>query len=196
MTDFDVAADAPAVFVRATSSLATARVRPEVTIEAIPSPTRIAPHSAALAGEVLSAGLAESLHGSGRLILMYDEEQVETWGGPFRIVCFAQSPLEAEIRLDPIVSDVVWSWLTDALENAQADYSRASGTATRVLSKGYGELSDQGETGHLELRASWTPGGTDMSGHVAAWANLLCLLAGLPPTSDAVSLNVHKRERG
>ena len=188
--------DAPQEFVAATASIAKANIRSEVTVEAIPSPTRVAPHSVALAGEVLSMGSDDSLHGSGRLILMHDEEQGDTWGGPFRIVCFVQSPLEAEIRLDPIVSDVVWSWLIDALDTAGASYSSASGTATRVLSKGYGELADQGETGHLELRASWTPEGSDMSGHVSAWSSLLCLLAGLPPTTDVVSLNARKRERG
>ena len=76
------------------------------------------------------------------------------------------------------------------------EYANASGTATRVLSRGFGELADQGESAHIELRASWSPGGNDMSGHVQAWATLLCMLAGLPPTSDAVSIDAHKRERG
>lgn len=196
MSNFDIAPDAPADFVRAAESLIAAGVRPEVSVEVIPSPTRIAPHSAAISGEVLASGNTESLHGTGRLILMHDDDQIASWGGPFRIVCFAQAPLDADIALDSMLSEVTWSWLTDALAASGANYANASGTATRVLSQGFGELADQGESAHIELRASWSPSGDDMTGHVQAWATLLCMLAGLPPTSDAVSMKAHKRERG
>lgn len=196
MSDFDIAPDAPAEFVRAARSLIAVNSRAEVSVEIIPSPTRIAPHSAAISGEVLASDNSESLHGTGRLILMHDPNQIAAWGGPFRIVCFAQAPLDSDIALDSMLSEVTWSWLTDALAASDAAYSNASGTATRVLSRGFGELADQGESAHIELRASWTPGGNDMSGHVQAWATLLCMLAGLPPTSDAVSIDAHKRERG
>jgi len=196
VSNFEIAPDAPAEFVRATESLLAAGVRAEVSVDIIPSPTRIAPHSAAISGEVLASGNTESLHGTGRLIMMHDPDQIAAWGGPFRIVCFAQAPLDAEIALDSMLSEVTWSWLTDALAASGADYANASGTATRVLSQGFGELADQGESAHIELRASWSPSGDDMSGHVRAWATLLCMLAGLPPTSDAVSIDAHKRERG
>ena len=196
MSNFEIAPDAPAEFVRASASIARAQVRPEVSVEIIPSPTRVAAHSAAIAGEVLASGNSESLHGTGRFILMHDLDQVAAWGGAFRIVCFAQAPLDADIALDPLLSDVTWSWLTDALDASDASYSNASGTATRVLSQGFGELADQGESAHIELRASWSPSGEDMAGHVRAWATLLCMLAGLPPTGDAVSMDAHKRERG
>ena len=191
-----MAPDAPAEFVRAATSLTAANVRAEVSVEIIPSPTRIAPNSAAISGEVLASGNSESLHGTGRLILMHDPDQIAAWGGSFRIVCFAQAPLDSEIALDSMLSEVTWSWLTDALAASGAEYANASGTATRVLSRGVGELADQGESAHIELRASWSPSGDDMSGHVQAWATLLCMLAGLPPTSDAVSIDAHKRERG
>ena len=196
MSDFEIAPGAPADFVRAAKSLMTAKVRAEVSVEVIESPTRIAPHSAAISGEVLASGNSDSLHGTGRLILMHDADQVSAWGGAFRIVCFAQAPLDSDIALDSMLSEVTWSWLTDALAASHADYANASGTATKVLSQGFGELSDQGESAHIELRASWSPSGDDMSGHVQAWSTLLCMLAGLPPTSDAVSIDAHKRERG
>ena len=196
MSDFEIAPDAPAEFVRAATSLMAAKVRSEVSVEVIPSPTRIAPHSAAIAGEVLATGDGESLHGTGRLIVMHDPDQIAAWGGVFRLVCFAQAPLDPDIALDSMLGEVTWSWLTDALATSHADYSNASGTATRVLSQGFGELSDQGESAHIELRASWSPTGDNMSGHVQAWSTLLCMLAGLPPTSDAVSIDAHKRERG
>jgi hypothetical protein len=196
VSDFDIAPGAPTEFVRAATSLLAANIRAEVSVEIIPSPTRVAPHSAAIAGEVLATGNSESLHGTGRLILMHDPDQIAAWGGVFRIVCFAQAPLDSDIALDSMLSEVTWSWLTDALAASNADYANASGTAPRVLSQGFGELSDQGESAHIELRASWSPSGDDMSGHVQAWSTLLCMLAGLPPTSDAVSMDAHKRERG
>jgi hypothetical protein len=196
VSDFDIAPGAPTEFVRAATSLLAANIRAEVSVEIIPSPTRVAPHSAAIAGEVLATGNSESLHGTGRLILMHDPDQIAAWGGVFRIVCFAQAPLDSDIALDSMLSEVTWSWLTDALAASNAVYANASGTATRVLSQGFGELSDQGESAHIELRASWSPSGDDMSGHVQAWSTLLCMLAGLPPTSDAVSMDAHKRERG
>ncbi|HCT15352.1 MAG TPA: DUF3000 domain-containing protein, partial [Corynebacterium nuruki] len=37
----------------------------------------------------------------------------------------------------------------------------------------------------LELRASWTATGTDLSGHVTAFAHVLAKSAGLPPEGVA-----------
>jgi hypothetical protein len=97
VSDFDIAPGAPAEFVRAATSLLAANIRAEVSVEIIPSPTRVAPHSAAIAGEVLATGNSESLHGTGRLILMHDPDQIAAWGGVFRIVCFADVALRGVI---------------------------------------------------------------------------------------------------
>ena len=53
-------------------------------------------------------------------------------------MCFAQAPLEPDIGVDPILADVAWSWLVDALDSRRAGYHSASGTATKTLSKGFG----------------------------------------------------------
>jgi hypothetical protein len=196
VTSLDISDDAPPEFIRAAKTLLSAEVRPEVVIRGIPSPTKIAQHSVALSADITPLGSQDVPLGTGRFILMYDPDQMTTWGGAFRIVCFAQAPLDGEIALDPMLSGVTWSWLVDALDTPESPYSNASGTATRVLSQGFGELADQGETAHIELRASWSPTGHDLHGHVSAWVSLLCLLAGLPPTGDAVSMHAHKRERG
>ena len=81
--------------------------------------------------------------GTGRFVLLYDPEEPEAWGGPFRVVCFAQAPLETDIGLDPFVAGVAWSWLEDALAVRGAHYAAASGTATKVISTGFGELAGQ-----------------------------------------------------
>ncbi|MEN9751324.1 MAG: hypothetical protein RLZZ600_371 [Actinomycetota bacterium] len=187
----------PAEFAAAIASLKTTSVRPEVSVRDIPSPGSVAQFSYALAADVYPMSDREGgPHGTGRFIVLYDPEQLEAWGGVFRVVCFAQAPLEVEIGLDPFLADVTWSWLIDALNGRGAHFSNPSGTATRTLSTGFGELAGGPDGAQIELRASWTPTSYDLTGQLEAWADLLCMLAGLPPTSDAVSLNAKRRERG
>lgn len=183
---------APAAFDRAVAQLRTAAFRSELVVREIPAPERIAPESFALAADVRlgseeSAG--DSPYGAGRLILMHDPELAEDWGGPFRIVCFAQAPLEVEIGLDPFLADVAWSWLVDALESRGAELTFASGTATKTLSTGFGALESEGDGAQIELRASWTPLGSDFAAHAEAWGELLTMLAGLPHQEGVASLN-------
>mgnify|MGYP000033979667 FL=1 len=194
MTDTE---NLPEAFKLALESIKSVSFREELTVRQIDSPGGVAPYSYALAADVLIAEHEhESQHGTGRFILLYDPEEPESWGGPFRVVAFAQAPLEAEIGLDPFLANVAWSWLTDALAIREADYFNASGTATRILSTGFGELADSGEGAQIELRASWSPASPKMGDQAEAWGELLCMLAGLPPTADAVSLTARRRERG
>lgn len=194
MTDTE---NLPEAFKLALESIKSVSFREELTVRQIDSPGGVAPYSYALAADVLIAEHEhESQHGTGRFILLYDSEEPESWGGPFRVVAFAQAPLEAEIGLDPFLANVAWSWLTDALAIREADYFNASGTATRILSTGFGELADSGEGAQIELRASWSPASPQMGDQAEAWGELLCMLAGLPPTADAVSLTARRRERG
>ncbi len=106
---------------------------------------------------------------------------------------FAQAPLEPEIGVDEFVADVTWSWLVDALAAHGATYDRASGTATKIISRGYGDLAAQGDGAQLELRASWTPRDEDLTAHVEAWEEIVAMLAGLPPASDGVTLLAPRR---
>lgn len=197
----------PAAFVAACASMESVEFRKELTVRSIPSPSGVAPHSIALAADVQAADVLaatppashsarDSLHGAGRFILLYDPAEPAAWGGAFRVVCFAQAPLENEIALDPFLANVTWSWLVDALDSRAARYDNASGTATRTLSTGFGELTDPGDAAQIELRASWSPLDIDMTAQLQAWGELLCMLAGLPPSADAVSLAAHRRERG
>ncbi|MCS6585841.1 DUF3000 domain-containing protein [Curtobacterium flaccumfaciens pv. flaccumfaciens] len=135
----------------------------------------------------------ESDLGTGRFIALYDPEEPEGWGGAFRVVSFAQAPLEPEIGVDEFVADVTWSWLVDALESRSATYDHASGTATKIISRGYGDLAAQGDGAQLELRASWTPRGDDLTAHVRAWQDIVAMLAGLPPHPDGVTLLAPRR---
>lgn len=132
--------------------------------------------------------------GAGRFILMHNPDSSEEWGGPFRIVCYAQAPLELDIGTDTFISDVAWSWLVDALELREADYSYLSGTATKLLSSGFGALQSRGDSAQIELRASWTPLNDNLAAHAEAWSELLCLLAGLPHEEGIASLTHYRAQ--
>jgi hypothetical protein len=184
---------APAPFARAVAAVRAAQPRSEMEVVEIAAPTGLAPYAIALAADVRPTehGI-DSVLGTGRFVLLYDPEEPDAWDGPFRVVAFAQAPLEAEIGVDPFIAEVTWSWLIDALDARGAQYSAPSGTATKVLSTGFGELAGQGDAAQLELRASWSPTGPDVGAQVEAWCELLCMLAWLPQSSDAVSLP-HRR---
>ncbi|HMM83343.1 MAG TPA: DUF3000 domain-containing protein [Terrimesophilobacter sp.] len=179
----------PAVFAAAVESLQSAKARAELRISDIAAPVNLAPFSMALAADVTPARHSEDSDlATGRFILLYDPDAPDAWGGPFRIVCYAQAPLETDIGIDPFLAEVAWSWLIDALDSRKAAYSAASGTATKILSTGFGGLAEQGDGAQLELRASWTPLNESIASHVEAWGDLVCMLAGLPPTPEGVTL--------
>jgi len=182
-------ADVPAPFAAALAAVRKAATRPELVVTEIAAPTGLAPWSVALAADVTPARHGnDSELGTGRFVLLYDPSSPEAWGGDFRVVCFAQAPLETDIGLDPFLASVSWSWLVDALDSRGARYAAASGTATRILSTGFGELESQGDGAQIELRASWTTLDHDVTSHVEGWSELLCMLAGFPPAVEGVSL--------
>lgn len=187
-----------APFEQARESIAAAQVRNDLIVSEIPSPTQVAPFSLALAGDVRQRIHGEDSElGTGRFILLHDPAGQDAWDGDFRVVCFAQAPLETDIGTDPFLAEVTWSWLTDALEVRGAEYTAASGTATTIVSSGFGELADQGTGAKVELRASWTPTDLDLGKHVEGWGELLCMLAGLPPAAEGVSvLSARRAGRG
>lgn len=196
MVDSPFSSDVPAAFGAALDSLRAAQTRAELVVHEIPAPANLAPNAVALAADVTPARHgADSDLGTGRFILLHDPEEPEAWGGEFRVVCFAQAPLETEIGLDPFLADVAWSWLVDALDAHGAKYTNASGTATKIISTGFGELSSQGDGAQIELRASWTPTDHAIRAHVEGWSELLCMLAGLPPVVDGVTMLQTRRTR-
>jgi len=184
-----VAASAvPPLFAAALDTIRRASPRTELVVTEIGAPAKLAPYAVALSADVTPARHDEDSDiGTGRFILLHDPSAPEAWGGVFRVVCFVQAPLETDIGVDPFLADVAWSWLVDALRARGARYHSLSGTATKILSSGYGELAEQGDGAQIELRASWTPGDAELSSHVEGWGELLCMLAGLPPAIEGVT---------
>lgn len=187
----------PATFALAADEVRAAGFRDDLTVREIPAPEGLAPAALALAGDVRpEPGADDSVFGAGRFILLHDPSEPSAWGGAWRIVCFAQAPLEHDIGVDPLVADVAWAWLTDALASRSAAFHSAAGTATKTISKGFGSLAAEGDGAQIELRASWSPEGA-LTAHVEAWAELVCMLAGLPPGSEGIAmLGARRSTRG
>ncbi|KRE23640.1 DUF3000 domain-containing protein [Agromyces sp. Soil535] len=186
----------PPEFEAALDALRAASLRAELRISEIPAPGSLAPFAVALSADVAPTRHGDDSDlGTGRFVLLYDPDEPEAWGGRFRVVCFAQAPLETDIGLDPFLADVAWSWLVDALDARGARYIAASGTATKILSTGFGELARQGDGAQIEVRASWTPLDAAVGPHVEGWGELLCMLAGLPPRSEGVTALPRRRTK-
>src|SRR5699024_11098817 len=131
----------------------------------------------------------------GRFILLYDSQHSGVWDGNFRIITYIRTSVESDLGEDPLLTEVAWTWILESLDEASATYRQPGGTATRVLSKGFGMLKQQSETTDLELRASWTPAGDNLNRHLTAWTDMVCTFAGLPPVSECViQLNPIRRQ--
>jgi hypothetical protein len=181
----------PQEFLLAVEQLRSARVRPEVALEDMPAPQRIAPYARAVTADVVVDG--DEL-GTGRLVLLHDPAGNDAWHGTFRCVAFARAEIEPEMITDPLLPAVGWSWLTDALLGHDAEFTAPSGTVTTVMSEGFGGMAEDGSKAEIEIRASWTPAG-DLAHHVEAWSELLCTAAGLPPLPPGVVSMPNRRTR-
>lgn len=173
-------------FARAIAALRDARLRPEVRITEVPAPQRIAPYAVALTAEVVGAAGDEEELASGRFVLLHDPSAPQPWEGEWRAVTFARAELEPELAGDPMLGAVGWSWLIDALDERGVGYSAEAGTVTRVVSESFAGLADREPSVEMEVRASWTPQDADLGGHLLAWSDLLCTIAGLPPLPEGV----------
>jgi hypothetical protein len=179
-------APAPDAFRRAVQDLMSAPWRPELEVDEMPAPQRIAPFSAAVTADVLVGG--EEV-GGGRLVLLHDPAGNAAWEGTFRCVTFARADVDPEMVTDPLLAQVGWSWLLEALASHGAAFTAPSGTVTSVASESFGGMAEDPPRAEIEVRASWTPqlvDGAGLAPHLAAWAELLCTTAGLPPLPAGV----------
>ncbi|MGN6523828.1 MAG: DUF3000 domain-containing protein [Actinomycetes bacterium] len=199
-------ASGPSPFDLAVASLVEARatlsslVRPELTVDETPAPSRIAPHAVALSAEVLvpaaGSGDEDEELGSGRFVLLHDPAGQEAWAGQWRVVTFVQASVEHDLGRDPLLPEVGWSWLEESLAAQGAAAIELGGSVTQSLSQGMGTLAGREGRSELEIRASWSPvlpapGDSaprfDLGPHLRAWATLLVTAAGLPPLPPGVA---------
>jgi hypothetical protein len=176
----------PAQFQAAVAAMNAVQVRPEIELGPIRPPQRLAPFSYALGAEVRhpdTAIVPETSEGDafGRLILLYDPEGAEAWDGTMRLVAYIQADLDSSEAIDPLLPEVAWSWLIDALEARAGQATAVGGTVTATTSVRYGDISGPPRAHQLELRASWTATTPELGTHVQAFCEVLEHAAGLPP---------------
>lgn len=190
------------MFAAAVGGIAALRPRAGLEFEPLPAPRRLAAYSHALSASVTDhRSEDEEELGSGRFVLLYEPDGHEEWRGSWRCVTFMQADLEPEIAEDPLLAEVTWSWLCEAL--APLGYVALGGTVSRCSSSGFGELAGQDGGTSVELRASWSPvpPGTPrtqqgrwtpeaawrLAAHVEAWSECLATAVGLPPELAGVA---------
>lgn len=183
----------PPGFRAAVASMHAARLRPEVSSESMPAPQRIAPHSAALSADVT---VDDEDVATGRIILLHDPAGNDAWDGTFRCVVYVRAEIDPELVTDPLLAEVGWSWLVEALDAHGATYTAPSGSVTCVSSESFGGMAEEPATAQLEIRASWSPSG-DLTPHVEAWGELMCTAVGLPPVPEGIAVMPSRRgQRG
>jgi Protein of unknown function (DUF3000) len=159
--------------------------------EDVAAPKRLAPYATAIAASVQRDGADVAW---GRLVLLYDPDGQEGWDGVFRLVAYIRADVEPEMAADPLLGEVGWSWLSEALDAHVPGYAVPSGTVTRVITEGFGAKRDELPLTGFELRASWSPAGPgnsdaddrdldslDLPAHISAWCDCLSAAAGLEP---------------
>jgi len=173
----------------------------DLFFEDVQAPKRLAPYATAIAATIQRDGADVAW---GRLVLLYDPDGQEGWDGVFRLVAYIRAEVEPEIAADPLLGEVGWSWLSEALDTRVPGYAQPSGTVTRVITEGFGAKRDELPLTGFELRASWSPAGPsgagaagarkraagsggsdleslDLSAHISAWCDCLSAAAGLEP---------------
>ena len=77
--------------------LTSLKTRPEIILETVPAPQKLAPFALALSADVLD-DLA-----TGRFVLLHDPAGQEGWAGKFRAVTFARADIELDMAKDPLL---------------------------------------------------------------------------------------------
>lgn len=167
----------------------TVATRPEITLEEVPPPQKLATFSYAFTADVAQHVGDEDQIAEGRFVLLHEPGGQDTWEGDFRCVTFLRADVDAAMQEDPLLPEVGWNWLLDSLAEHGCDFAAPSGTVTRVSSASFGKLSPRHDDAEIEIRASWTPIVTkpdEIIKHIQGWCTLIAEVAGLPPIAEGV----------
>lgn len=160
------------------------QVRPEIGLDDVPAPVRLARHGLAISGEILGDEDVELGH--GRFVLLYEPGGQATWQGDTRAVLFVRAVLEPDLAIDPLLLEVGWDWLSEALAGRGLEVTALSGTVSRTGSQAFGEIASREPEGAIEIRASLTVRPAGAAAALLAWCDLLATAAGLVPLQDGV----------
>jgi hypothetical protein len=168
-----------------------------VCLRELPAPVRVAPYAFAVGGSLSRDGDEEAA--SGRLVLLADAAGQSAWEGTVRFVCYTRAQIEAEFASDPLLPEVAWAWLGEALATHDVAVRAIGGTVTITSSRRFGVLAADGDSFDVELRCSWSPDWAETAyggrqpwtaagtvAYLAAFADLLGAMVGLPPHVNGV----------
>jgi hypothetical protein len=164
----------PAEFEKLTADI---QFRDELHVMAAPSPKKLAPFGISLLGEINT----EQNFADSRVVVLYNPEGDPAWNSLVRIIIFLKAEVESELADDPLILQIAWQWLEEALGKFNASAQELSGTVTRTSAKGFGAIDEESPS-TIEIRASWSPIDTNQTAqHIKAWGELVCVAAGLSP---------------
>lgn len=170
----------PVDFVTALTSLRESTIDAGLTYREVPAPQHLAPWAASVQVET-NAQVGQIPVGKATLVILFDPEQEDVWGGPLRLVGQARMRVDEDQSTDPLLGEVIWATFLHALDSCDAAAHSCLGTVTREISQTFGGLELHGSKLHADLRCSWTPVGLDLAPHLTAWARALRENCGLMP---------------
>lgn len=180
--------------------LRTIETRPEIILEEVPAPQKLATYAYSFSADVSNGQLGddESQIASGRFVLLHEPGGQDTWEGEYRCVTFIRATVDEAMQEDPLLPEVGWNWLLDSLSQHGCIYAAPSGTVTRVSSASFGMLSPRNITSEMEIRASWSPivsQPEEIMKHIEGWCNVIAEVSGLPPVVDGVAAITSAKRR-
>ncbi len=176
----------PPQFAAALRSLRGVQPPVGVGVREVPAPAHLAPYAAAIASEVPET--ADNPSCTATLVILYDPDQEEIWGSPFRLVGQARTAVDEDMSGDPLLGEVLWALLGEELASWGADVELFMGTVTREISETFGGLELRSAALSAEVRCSWTPimsqEEPDLSGSFLGWTHFLKRVAAVPDEND------------
>ncbi|MDO5721221.1 MAG: DUF3000 domain-containing protein [Actinomycetaceae bacterium] len=181
----------PPDFISALGTLRSVGPCHGISFEEVPAPRNIAPFAAAVRAFTDADDGYHPL-ATGRFVILHDPATQPGWNSTFRLVTYVRSQMDAELGDDPLLGEVVWSWVHDAFDHCGANALALNGTVTRELSETFGGLQLRRSGLEVELRASWSPATLDLQPHMSSWLEVMARCAGTISCDYLDSLGVSR----
>ncbi|MDR2748841.1 MAG: DUF3000 family protein [Bifidobacteriaceae bacterium] len=164
--------DLPKSFREAIHSLMGLEVDKKIKLKEIMPPTRISPYSLAVEATIEDESKMDTT--LGNFIVIYKEDEAQTWGSPFRVITHITSGVENVMATDPVFRQHIWSKFCNTV--MQAPSININGTVTTSVNEYFDsndvQVQQSGENiedSTFDLRASWSTQNSNMKPHFLAW---------------------------
>ncbi|MGP7961046.1 DUF3000 family protein [Sanguibacter sp. A247] len=174
-------AHVPAQFAQALVSLRSAAAGTGIALTEIPAPSRAAAYAVALSGSLVRPEAPDDEVADGTFVVLYDPPVTPVDDGAFRVIVLIRAALDEEMSGDPMLPEVAWDWMLEALEGCPVPGIEAGGSVTRTITTHHGAVAGRPEEVELELRASWSTKDPEVGAFLVSWARVMRQFAGVPP---------------